>query len=252
MPYTLRHRFAGLAAAASLQALLLGGSAHAQTQPVRIFEAPPSLDLLRSIMVPESKPGLTRRIVITNPERPAPLATPAAMVQPEIIAEPAPVAPARQPRWQRQQPAAEPDPGPALASARIAAPPPAPAPVPAAAPAQAEPAAEAGIVGFRINFALDSDVVPRSAYPFMDRMAELLREQPHIRLQVQGHTDALGSEEYNLDLSRRRANAVAAYLEQRQGIDPSRLVVVGFGEEAPLTANPYDPRNRRVQFARVD
>lgn len=247
MSHPLRHRFAGLAAAASLQALLLGGSAHAQT--VRIFEAPPPLELLRSIMVPESKPGLTRRIVITNPEMPAPLATPAAAVQPESSADPAPAAPVRQPRWQ-QQPAAEP--GPALASARIASPP-APAPAPTAeAPAAAEPVSEAGIVGFRINFALDSDVVPRSAYPFIDRMAELLREQPQLRLQVQGHTDALGTEEYNLDLSRRRANAVAAYLEQRQGIDPGRLEVIGFGEEMPLAANPYDPRNRRVQFARVD
>lgn len=248
MSHPLRHRFAGLAAAASLQALLLGGSAHAQA--VRIFEEPPPIELLRSIMVPESQPGLSRRIVITNPGRPAPLATPAAVVQPESSADPAPAAPPRRPRWQ-QQPAAEPEPGPVLASSRIASPPPAPMRV-AEAPAPAEPAAEAGIVGFRINFALDSDVVPRSAYSFMDRMAELLREQPQVRLQVQGHTDALGSEEYNLDLSRRRANAVAAYLEQRQGIDPARLVVVGFGEEAPLTANPYDPRNRRVQFARVD
>ncbi len=245
MSHPLRHRLAGLAATASLPALLLAGSAHAQ--PVRIFEQPPPIELLRSIMVPESQPGLSRRIVITNPERPAPLAAPAAMVQPESSAEPAP-APVRQPRW--RQPA--PEPGPVFASTQASPPPAAPAAMPAAEAPPAEPAAEAGIVGFRINFALDSDVVPRNAYPFIDRMAELLREQPQIRLQVQGHTDALGPEEYNLDLSRRRANAVAAYLEQRPGIDPARLVVIGFGEEAPLTANPYDPRNRRVQFARAD
>jgi len=237
MPYTLRHRFAGLAAAASLQALLLGGSAHAQTQPVRIFEAPPSLDLLRSIMVPESKPGLTRRIVITNPERPAPLATPAAMVQPEIIAEPAPVAPARQPRWQRQQPAGEPDPGPALASARIASPPPAPAPVPAAAPAPAEPAAEAGIVGFRINFALDSDVVPRSAT-------------------VSAATDAVVFEIAREDLDpilRRRpelAEGLAAIMASRQERNAGRGQESG-GPEAAEPAGREDLLGRLRAFFRL-
>ena len=80
----------------------------------------------------------------------------------------------------------------------------------------------------------------------------MLRDQPQVKLQVEGHTDALGSEDYNLALSQRRAVAVASYLVERQGIEPSRLVVVGRGEEAPLTENAFDPRNRRVQFARVE
>jgi len=126
-------------------------------------------------------------------------------------------------------------------------------PLPAAVPEAARPApATPGSIGFRINFPLNSDVVPQSAFPFIDRIAELLREQSQVKLQVEGHTDALGSDAYNLDLSQRRAAAVANYLVDRQGIEATRLVVLGMGEGAPLVENGYDPRNRRVQFARVD
>jgi outer membrane protein OmpA-like peptidoglycan-associated protein len=126
-------------------------------------------------------------------------------------------------------------------------------PLPASVPELARPApATSGSIGFRINFALNSDVVPQSAFPFIDRIAELLREQSQVKLQVEGHTDALGSDTYNLELSQRRAAAVANYLVDRQGIEATRLVVLGMGEGTPLVENGFDPRNRRVQFARVD
>ena len=247
MSRSIRHRLTGLVALASVQALLLGGTALAQSGAqgrVQIFEEPPPLALLRGIIVPESQPGLTRRIVITQPDRPAPMATQAVAMEPESSASPAaPTAP-RRPRW---QPATEA--GPVLASAPMPAasrmPEPVSEPMPAPAPA-------AGSIGFRINFALNSDVVPASAFPFVERIAELLRDQPQVKLQVEGHTDALGPDAYNLQLSQRRAAAVASWLVDRQGIDPARLVVLGRGEEAPLVENGFDPRNRRVQFARVD
>lgn len=249
-----RHRLAGLAAAVSLQALLSGGTALAQPAAVHIFEEAPPLEVLRSIMVPESRPGgQTRRIVIgAPPERPAPMVTQAAVAMdpiPDPVEEPTAAAPRRrpQPRWQQQQPMAV-EPGPVMAAARIAAPA-APEPQPAAMPAtEATP----GSIGFRINFALNSDVVPGSAYAFVERVGELLRDQPQLRIRIEGHTDALGSDEYNLLLSQRRAAAVAEHLVRSQGIDPARLVVLGYGESAPLTANAHDPRNRRVQFARVE
>ena len=255
MPRPLRRRLAGLAAAASLQALLGTAAAFGQTAAVRIFEEPPPLELLRGIMVPESRPGgPSRRIVLGNPERPpSPVAEAAAILEPVRVPE-EPSAAAAMPRRPRprQQAAAAAEPGTAvLASARAPFPLPAlPEAKPAATP---EPApAAAGSIGFRINFALDSDVVPQSAYAFVGSIGELLRDQPQLRLQVEGHTDALGSDEYNLILSQRRAAAVANYLVGRYGIDPARLVVLGLGESAPLTANGHDPRNRRVQFARVD
>ncbi len=239
-----RRRFLGFAAATTLQALLMGGAGQAQTV---MFEEPPPLELLRSIMIPESRPGASRRIVLNAPAMPAP-------AEVHQIASPPEAAPA--------QPVARPRPerGPATAAARLPAPAtdappavnPAPARVAAAAPSApaAQPAAES--VGFRINFALNSDVVPVTAFPFVERIAELMRDQPELRLQVEGHTDALGSDAYNLDLSRRRAMAVATYLVERAGVEGDRLVVMGFGKHAPLLDNPFDGRNRRVQFTRVD
>jgi outer membrane protein OmpA-like peptidoglycan-associated protein len=258
MSHTTSRRFAALAAAASLQALLLSGSALAQG--VRMFEEAPPLEVLRNIMIPESRPGgLTRRIVITPPDRPAAPVMPAMVADPERNVDTAPAAaPQRRPSWSQPKPAQMLEPTPILASARMpaAAAPAAPV-IPAAMPAPAPAAvpretSAAGIVGFRINFALNSDVVPQAAYAFVDRIGELMREQPQVKLQVEGHTDALGSDEYNLLLSAKRAAAVANYLVQRQGIDPMRLVVLGKGESEPLGENAHEARNRRVQFMRAD
>ena len=240
MSQPLRHRLAGLA---TLATLLSAGAALAQGVPaasVRIFEEPPPMELLRSIMVPESRPGLTRRIVLGGPEQPAPLAAPSA--EPDRVAEAA--APPTAPRRTRPQGNAS---NAMVAAAGLVS------PLPAPVPDVSRPApAASGSIGFRINFALNSDVVPQSAYAFIDSIAELLRDQAQVKLQVEGHTDALGSDTYNLELSQRRAAAVANYLVDRQGIDATRLVVLGKGEAAPLVENGYDPRNRRVQFARVD
>jgi outer membrane protein OmpA-like peptidoglycan-associated protein len=231
MRRSIRPRFA-LLAAASLPAMLIGYAALAQGQPspVQIFEEAPSLDLLRSIVVPESRPGLSRRIVLTNPDRPAPPMSQAAYdpdPEPARDSEPAP---------RRRQPR------PMPISAPVAAPQPA---VPA--PAAAEP----GTVGFRINFALDSAVVPPSAQPFVDRIAELMQQEQQVKLRVEGHTDALGSDEYNFELSMRRARAVAEALVER-GVAQQRLMIQGKGETEPMAQNPYDAKNRRVQFVRVD
>jgi outer membrane protein OmpA-like peptidoglycan-associated protein len=228
-----RHRIAGLAALATL---LSGPPALAQS--VHLFEEPPPLELLRSIMVPESRPGASRGLTPGQPGRPMPAtaASPAPAAAPEAGpgAEAAPCGPLRPV-----------SPGPVLTAAGSTL------PLPAAARPVAKPPA-ADSIGFRINFALDSDVVPPSAFVFLDRVGELMREQPHLMLQVEGHTDALGSDAYNLVLSQRRAAAVAAYLQHQQGIDRARLVVLGLGEGMPLFANAYDPRNRRVQFARME
>jgi outer membrane protein OmpA-like peptidoglycan-associated protein len=233
-----RHRIAGLATLASL---LLGGSALAQE--VHIFEEAPPLELLRSIMVPESRPGLSRRIVLGEPMTSAPAPAPAPNLGEPVAsaAEPDPERTAEAPAQRRPRRHAAP--GPQFATAGNTLPLPAPA---------ATTPATAGTIGFRINFALNSDAVPPSAFPFLDRVGELMREQPQLKLQVEGHTDALGSDSYNLQLSQRRAASVAGYLMQRQGVELARLVVLGMGEGKPLVENGYDPRNRRVQFARVE
>ncbi len=95
-------------------------------------------------------------------------------------------------------------------------------------------------IAFHVNFAFNSAVLPDSAHEMIDLIAQLMKETASIKVRVEGHTDAAGSATYNVFLSERRALSVGEYLVQ-QGIDPSRLEVVGKGMAEPLTANRYDP-----------
>jgi outer membrane protein OmpA-like peptidoglycan-associated protein len=224
-------RIFGLAA---LVSLLLGEPALAQE--VQIFEEAPPLELLRSIMVPESRPGLSRRFVPREAAQPAPLVREPVTAPPDRVTAIPEAAPSRalQPAAPGSQPATTCTILPLSIAAAVATP-----DVPRS-------------LGFRVNFAPSSDTVPPSAFPFLDRIVELMRDQPRLRLEVAGHTDAFGSEFYNLLLSQRRAASVARYLVQRRGVEMARLEVLGLGESAPLFENGYDPRNRRVQFTRVE
>jgi len=70
---------------------------------------------------------------------------------------------------------------------------------------------------------------------------------------VAGHTDAIGAEAYNQELSERRADTIKKYLTEKYGIVGANLVTVGYGESKPKDANvPMDPTNRRVQVVNMD
>jgi outer membrane protein OmpA-like peptidoglycan-associated protein len=70
---------------------------------------------------------------------------------------------------------------------------------------------------------------------------------------VAGHTDAIGGEAYNQDLSERRADTIKKYLVEKYGITGSDLVTVGYGKTKPKDPNaPMDPANRRVQVVNMD
>jgi outer membrane protein OmpA-like peptidoglycan-associated protein len=216
--------------AATTTALMLAASV-ASAQPVQIFDEAPPLELLRSIMIPESNGGTSRSIVIQKPDT----STRPSSVQRAATTVAAPATHTTSPAT-------------AVAAKSSAAPATSMASEPKAAPAQS---AEAAIVGFRINFAFDSDVLPHSALDFVDRIAELMKEAPQLKLRVEGHTDAVGTPEYNLTLSKRRALSVAEYLVDHRGIAPDRFVLVGKGMSEPLVEDGSDSRNRRVQFVRV-
>jgi outer membrane protein OmpA-like peptidoglycan-associated protein len=82
----------------------------------------------------------------------------------------------------------------------------------------------------------------------------LLAENPELRFEIQGHTDGDGSEEYNLELSRQRAESVLKYLVLF-GIEPTRLQAKGYGESIPVAPNDTDEnkaKNRRVILARMN
>jgi outer membrane protein OmpA-like peptidoglycan-associated protein len=239
----------------ALAALAIGAGlsvrAYAQAQgpvEVRIFEDTPSIEELRAILIPESMPGASRKIVLpgrdaSEPSRPA---QPAAAAMPVSAPSPAPMPVAMPAAMSAPMPAAMPMTASMTAPTSMPAARHERASVPAARQAAQE---EPGAVGFRINFAFDSAAIPRGSQPQLDRIVQLMREVPTLALSIEGHTDAAGSAGYNLDLSRQRAIAVARYLVV-QGIDPDRLEAVGKGKTEPLMADPYAPQNRRVQFLR--
>jgi OOP family OmpA-OmpF porin len=128
-----------------------------------------------------------------------------------------------------------------------------PAQVAAAQPREERrPPSDQAAFGFHINFRFDSAVIPADAYEYLDTVGTVLHSEPEISIVVEGHTDAKGSDAYNMKLSERRAKAVEAYLVQKYQIPVSRIHAVGKGEAEPLTANPFDQSNRRVQFARAN
>lgn len=124
-------------------------------------------------------------------------------------------------------------------------PPPLPAPTPAPAPAVRQ-----RIVLRGVNFAFNSSVVEADSRPVLEEAAAQLTQHPAVHVRVEGHTDSIGSPEYNQALSVRRAEAVYRYLVNL-GVDPERLVVEGFGETRPIADNDTEAgraQNRRVEL----
>lgn len=118
--------------------------------------------------------------------------------------------------------------------------------------AQAAPAASAPSVNLTVLFATNSAELTPEATRVMDELGHALSSQQlaSFRFRVVGHTDTVGTSAYNLELSRRRADAVVAYLEQKYNIPASRLEAEGIGESGLLVpTGPQTPeaRNRRVQ-----
>ncbi len=126
-------------------------------------------------------------------------------------------------------------------------PPPPPPPEPTPAPT---PVVRQRIVLRGVNFDFNSSEIRPSSRPVLDQAAEILKANPGVDVRVEGHTDAIGSEEYNQALSVRRAEAVFRYLVNR-GVEPERFTVEGFGESRPIASNDTDAgraQNRRVEL----
>lgn len=123
---------------------------------------------------------------------------------------------------------------------------------PSAAATYGEPAARprTTALALPVQFAFDSAELLPTARPQLDALAEGIRLLPELQtVVIEGHTDALGSDHYNDQLSHRRAYAVKRYLVSQHNINPARLKAVGMGEYALLPGrDPYGSDNRRVQF----
>lgn len=121
------------------------------------------------------------------------------------------------------------------------APPPAPPP---------PPAPKRRIVLRGVNFDYDKSNIRPDAQPILDEAVATLKAEPDIRVSVDGHTDSIGTGEYNMTLSERRSAAVADYLV-RGGISRGRLTTEGFGESKPVASNMTEDgraQNRRVEL----
>ncbi len=104
------------------------------------------------------------------------------------------------------------------------------------------------------EFETDKAVIRSVSFSSLNELANLLTEHPKWKLRITGHTDNMGTAEWNMDLSRRRAESVKAYLEN-YGIDPARFIVSWHGEEQPIADNSTSEgrqRNRRVAYEIVE
>jgi outer membrane protein OmpA-like peptidoglycan-associated protein len=122
--------------------------------------------------------------------------------------------------------------------------------------AKAEKMRSGGIqhsISIPIHFDFNSAELSAQAEKRLARVAEILNydELKGLTFSVEGHTDAKGTDEYNLHLSQLRAQAVQRYLIERHSIAPHRLPFQGKGEQWPLPdKDPYDAAQRRVEFVK--
>ncbi len=103
---------------------------------------------------------------------------------------------------------------------------------------------------YGVNFALGKSSLSPEAYPILEHAAEVLRANPDLRVEIQGHTDNIGSDESNMILSNARAEVVKDFLV-KNGVNASRLTIKAFGESKPVADNNTEQgraRNRRVEF----
>lgn len=100
------------------------------------------------------------------------------------------------------------------------------------------------------RFGFDEYKVAKSSYPILDRIINIMKHNSDVKIEIAAHTDNIGSFEYNMDLSRKRAQSIMDYMVSR-GIPKDRLKAVGYGESRPIASNQTESgrqKNRRVEF----
>jgi len=102
-----------------------------------------------------------------------------------------------------------------------------------------------------VHFATDKYDLDAEARSILDKLAAIFYENPDTKILVVGHTDSVGSEEYNMKLSEKRAKAVTNYFTQVKGLPESRFVTQWYGETKPIYDNETPEgraKNRRVNI----
>jgi len=120
----------------------------------------------------------------------------------------------------------------------------------AAPPVEAPPPSGTQIAELRgTHFAFNSAKLTPEGEAILDQAAATMEKHPSIRVRIEGNTDSVGSDAYNMKLGQRRADSAESYLVSR-GISASRLSTVSFGESKPIASN--DTAEGRAQNRRVD
>ncbi|MCM8810518.1 MAG: DUF4892 domain-containing protein [Candidatus Omnitrophica bacterium] len=110
---------------------------------------------------------------------------------------------------------------------------------------------EGKVAIYGIYFDFDKAEIKPESKPTLEEIAKFLKENPEIKLYIVGHTDNLGKLEYNMELSKRRAEAVIKELVEKYGIKKERLMGFGVGPLAPCASNSTEEgraKNRRVEL----
>ena len=111
-------------------------------------------------------------------------------------------------------------------------------------------------VALNVFFEFNSATILNQYYSDLDKLGNVLTEPQYraYRVQIEGHTDSVGLEKYNQELSEKRAESIKRYLVQRFEIVPDRLVVKGYGKNQPRTTNETSEgrsQNRRVEVVNL-
>lgn len=107
------------------------------------------------------------------------------------------------------------------------------------------------IVLKNIFFDFDKATLRKESFAELDRLAKLLNDIESLTIEIGGHTDSKGSDDYNMNLSQKRAQSVVNYLVKNKGIAQERLQAKGYGETEPIATNDTDEgrqQNRRTEF----
>lgn len=101
-----------------------------------------------------------------------------------------------------------------------------------------------------LNFEFGKSEIKKDSFPYLDNLADTLLKAKNWKLEIQGHTDNKGTEQFNLKLSQSRADAVKDYLVSK-GVDKETITAIGMGESKPIVGNDTEAnreKNRRVEF----
>jgi outer membrane protein OmpA-like peptidoglycan-associated protein len=107
-----------------------------------------------------------------------------------------------------------------------------------------------GDVFDNLNFEFGKADIKKDSFPYLDKLADTLNKSKNWTLEIQGHTDDKGGDDFNMKLSQNRADAVKNYLITK-GVLLDTITAKGFGESKPLVPNDSDAnreKNRRVEF----